>query len=217
MRICVLSVYTPNYDIGYKTDRINRKYCEKNGYDYKVFHTVHPQTCDKHPAWSKIPYIMDVMGAYDYVFWIDSDAFFCNHDKRIEDWIIPGKDICMCIDAGDGSDITRVNTGAMIVKNTKWTGDYLEQLVTSTQFIPYYRDDILQLEQGAIRKTLAEYPGVMGHVGVITDTNFNNNTNNVSGYIRNGGYILHMTNFNGTFPNQDRDDVVREYEYLKNV
>ena len=215
MKICVFMYFTPDYTIGYRTEKINKQYCEKHGYDFKVLHNIHPSTRNLHAAWSKLPHMCDVMDDcdYDYVVWIDGDAFFCNHDKKIEDWITP-KDITVGIDPGDyveGQDF-RVNTGFMIVKKTEWFQAYVKLMYSSRIFTQFHRDVRSQWEQGAMRASMVNLRGVTEHYGIVKNTNFNNNTNNVKEYIDGGGFVLHMTNFQGKFTGQDRDAVVDVYE-----
>lgn len=215
MKICVFMYFTPDYSIGFRTEKINRKYCEKHGYDFKVFHDIHPMTRNMHPAWSKLPHISDIMRDHDYdhIVWIDGDAFFCNHEKKIEDWITP-KDITVGIDPGDhveGKDF-RVNTGLMIIKKTEWFQAYVKLLCSSKIFVQFHHDVRSQWEQGAMRASMVNLSGVMERHGIVKDTNFNNNTRNVQEYIQGGGFVLHMTNFQGKFTGQDRDSVVDEYE-----
>ena len=210
MKICVFMYFTPDYTIGYRTEKINRKYCEKHGYDFKVLHNIHPSTRNLHPAWSKLPHMCDILSDYDYVVWIDGDAFFCNQDQKIEDWISP-KDITVGIDPGDyveGHDY-RVNTGLMIVKNTEWFKAYVKLLYSSKIFTPFHHNVRSQWEQGAMRASMVNLRGVMDHYGIIKNTKFNNNTNNVKGY---DGFVLHMTNFQGKFTGQNRDEIVDMYE-----
>ena len=207
--------FTTDYKIGYRTEQINRKYCEKHGYDFKVLHNIHPNTRDLHPAWSKLPHMCDILSDYDYVVWIDGDAFFCNHDQKIEDWVTD-QDITVGIDPGDyvpGQDF-RVNTGLMIIKNTDWFKAYVKLLCSSKIFTPFHRDVRSQWEQGAMRASMVNLRGVMGHYGIVKNTNFNNNTNNVKEYIDRGGFVLHMTNFQGKFTGQNRDDIVDMYHKI---
>lgn len=215
MKICVFMYFTPDYEIGFRTEKINRKYCEKHGYDFKVLHNIHPATQSLHPAWSKLPHMSDILPDYDYVVWIDGDAFFCNHEKKIEDWILPGE-ITVGIDPGDhveGQDF-RVNTGLMIIKNTPWFGAYAKLMYSSKIFKQFHHDVRSQWEQGAMRASMVHLRGVMEHYGIIKDTNFNNNTNNVREYIDRGGFVLHMTNFQGKFEGQNRDKIVDMYESI---
>ena len=213
MKICICTYFTPDYTIGYKTEEINREYCEKRGYDFKVIHNIHHTTRNLHPAWSKLPHICDILPDYDYVVWIDADAFFCNHDKKIEDWFTD-KDVTVGIDPGDyvpGYEF-RVNTGLMIVKNTEWFPAYVKLLYSSKIFTQFHHDIRSQWEQGAMRAAMVNLRGVTKHYGIIKDTNFNNNTRNVQEYINGGGFVLHMTNFQGKFTGQDRDEIVSMYE-----
>jgi len=204
MKIKVLSFYTPNYELGKRTEEYNRKYCEKNGYDFVVKYNLHNDAHGRHPSWSKLPHILESLDDCDYLMWIDADAFFCNPDIRIEKWIDETKDINCSVDPGDGMGIsTRINAGVMIIKNTNWSKSFIKLIAELPHFSVFYNNCDAQLEQGAIRYTLGHMKGVKEHFNVIMDTNFNNNTNDADEYVRNGGFVIHLTNFQGKFSGQD--------------
>jgi hypothetical protein len=104
-------------DINYK---INRAYCDKNNID--LIRCQERRHGNRHPAWERIPLILKYIHNYDYVMWIDADAFFYNDGKSIIDLInnnatynfIFSKDISVAI-----------NTGCFIVKNTQYSIDFL--------------------------------------------------------------------------------------------
>ena len=66
MKICVCSFYDDTIKAYAKlTHSINSTFCLKNHIDYCVKHerTLH----DRHPAWERIPMILDLLkGSYDY-------------------------------------------------------------------------------------------------------------------------------------------------------
>jgi hypothetical protein len=121
MKICVLMWYDSTIssygDINYK---INRAYCDKNNID--LIRCQERRHGNRHPAWERIPLILKYIHNYDYVMWIDADAFFYNDGKSIIDLInnnatynfIFSKDISVAI-----------NTGCFIVKNTQYSIDFL--------------------------------------------------------------------------------------------
>lgn len=55
-------------------EHINRLYCEKHGLD---FYSCHERTyTDRHPKWERIPMMQRYLELYDYVIWVDADAYF---------------------------------------------------------------------------------------------------------------------------------------------
>ena len=79
---------------------------------------------DRAPQWCKINVIKELLNEkqYDYLFWIDYDAFFNDHSIKIEDIIKNNttKDIIICddyVNSGTYSGV-KVNTSTMIIKCT---------------------------------------------------------------------------------------------------
>lgn len=84
MNICVVTLGNKNIEEYSKYSfAINKKYCEHHGYTY----IQHNDVLDsKRPAtWSKIIAVKQQIRNFDWIFWIDADAIFFNHDIRIED------------------------------------------------------------------------------------------------------------------------------------
>jgi hypothetical protein len=106
-------------DINYK---INKAYCDKN--NIELIKCNKRRHCNRHPAWERIPLILEYINKYDYVMWIDADAHFYIDSENIINLInnnnnynfIFSKDISVAI-----------NTGCFIVKNTKYSIDFLKK------------------------------------------------------------------------------------------
>ena len=200
--ICVITFYTPDYSSGYYSSTINSEYCKKNGYDFFSFSKTPNNLRNRHPAWCKFYYLGKVISLkkYDYVMWIDADAFFCNDEMKIEDWISNEKsNIFICRDAGftinqfmDNKHL--VNTGAMIFKNTDWSENLLHYLLINNDFKQFHVGK--PWDQGAFQEAYSKnYNNLSTNIHVILDINFNNNTDNIQEYIKNDGFICHNTTF----------------------
>ena len=100
------------------TASINKAYCDKMGYDWKVFgedmmnpaeedgerpsaemvrgwlavNAKYPSPKARHPAWNKYYYLLQVLPNYDYVMWIDTDVSIVHQKYRIEDLIMTDQD-----------------------------------------------------------------------------------------------------------------------------
>jgi len=123
--ICVVMLYTPNISSYSKiTEQINRQYCNKCQYDFKLYDTLIP---NKWTTWSKLDAIKKTLPNYDYVFWIDSDAFFNNHDIPLENFITT-YDMYICDDLPNNlpGQHCLVNTSTMLIKNTKYMQDFID-------------------------------------------------------------------------------------------
>ena len=110
---------------------INKKYCQKHGYEFHA----------QQPAWPtpgvgygssgeayytpyQKPYVLlENLHTADYVVWVDIDAVFVNHEKKIEDVINlePERDI---IYFDDPAPKTPLNSGVLIVKSNT-TGSFI--------------------------------------------------------------------------------------------
>lgn len=113
--ICVCTYYTndfkPLYDITSKT-LIN--YCNKFGHDFigRKISQYH-----RHPVWYKIELLIELIDKYDYVLFIDCDAAITNNIPI--DVFLSSKDIYL------SNDINGLNSGVMLLKQTKWAKKFL--------------------------------------------------------------------------------------------
>jgi hypothetical protein len=82
MRIAVISGRYPSTE--FESPVNHRIYCDKNGYTY--IHCNWP-TKAKNPYLNKLHYIQEYMNHFDYLFWIDDDAFFLDLDFDIQAYL----------------------------------------------------------------------------------------------------------------------------------
>ena len=113
------------------TAEINTLYCKKYNID---FITSYEKTyTDRKPHWERLPLLLKNLKKYDYLIWIDADAFFYKDAPNIIDIInkykhfdfIFSKDICPPLAAG--STCETINTGIFIVKNTPYSLEFLKK------------------------------------------------------------------------------------------
>ena len=108
-----------NYgEINYK---INRKYCEK--YNLDIILSNKKKYNDRHPAWERLPLMLDNISKFDYLIWVDADAFFYNDANNILDIINENKNVNFIFSNDMGNK--NINTGVFIVKNTQYSIDFL--------------------------------------------------------------------------------------------
>ena len=78
-KCAILSLSTENhkwmYDI---TNKTKSDYCKTHGIDFIFVDHVLDNT--KSPTWSKIPLCIDNLGKYDFIMWMDDDAFIINQN-----------------------------------------------------------------------------------------------------------------------------------------
>jgi hypothetical protein len=105
-------------DINYE---INKKYCDKN--NIELIRCNERRHSTRHPAWERIPLILKYINDYDYVMWIDADAFFYNDANNILDIIDDNINYNFIFSNDIGNN--NINTGVYIVKNSQYSIDFL--------------------------------------------------------------------------------------------
>ena len=87
---------------------------------------------DRAPQWCKIMVVNKIlnMNKYEYIFWIDADAFFNKHEHKLEDIILqdPESDIIICDDIINSGKQDTVNSGTFFVKCSEWSKDYFKMI-----------------------------------------------------------------------------------------
>lgn len=107
-------------DINFK---INKKYCEK--YNIDLILSNQPKYQNRRPTWERLPLLLQNIENYDYLIWIDADAFFYKDATNIIDFIYQNKDIPFIFsnDIGDKN----INAGFFIVKNSEYSIAFLNK------------------------------------------------------------------------------------------
>ena len=122
MNICVIMFYDDNIknygDINYN---INKLYCEK--YNLKIILSHEKKYNNRHSAWERLPLLLDNILNFDYLIWIDADAFFYNDAGNICDIINQNKNFNFIF----SNDLrnNNINSGFFIVKNSQYSIDFL--------------------------------------------------------------------------------------------
>jgi len=110
------------------TYEMNKMYCEKHNLDLIVSHE--KSYLNRHSAWEKLPMIIKNLQNYEYVIWIDSDAFFYNNSPDIKNIIYenPDKNFIFSKDSPNpNTNLTVINSGLFIVKNTEYSLGFLNK------------------------------------------------------------------------------------------
>ncbi len=115
------------------TYKINKEYADIHGYDFK---SVEEEAKEGYwPTWIKIPLIKKYLKDYDYVFWIDSDAFFFTN-QSLEMFMGKNVGLTKCLTNKedsknsweDSKSFTITSSGAMLFKNSEFSFRVLEDL-----------------------------------------------------------------------------------------
>lgn len=101
---CICSYCTPNiHDMFAITNRNKFLYCIKHNIQFEKCVIEH---YDKHSAWYKVEYILQLFEKYNNVFYIDADASFIKYDD-ISDFINFEKDVTLC-ETAEGLNTRRI-------------------------------------------------------------------------------------------------------------
>lgn len=110
---------------------INRLYCNKYEMDLVVSST--PRYSGRHPAWERLPLMLETLakGSYDYMVWVDADAFFYPDAGDIREVIEAhnDSDFIFSMDVHGTAD-RDINTGLMIVRNSEYAKAFLSRWAT---------------------------------------------------------------------------------------
>lgn len=110
--ICVLSGHYP--ESSFESYPNHKAYCERHGYTYI---SCNWPTGAKNPYMNKIRYIKAYYNFFDYIFWIDDDAFFLDHEVKLEKYI-PSEDnyISICSSPDFKNIFTFISSGQFLIR-----------------------------------------------------------------------------------------------------
>jgi len=129
MKIIITQYYTKNLTHGPYAEDINRKYAEKQGYEYfvekdtdKILSVLGP---NKLPTWYKPKLILEIFETLnpDYVLFLDTDAIIIDIEGRIEQFIDSDYNFIASDDLGEHS---LMNAGVFLIKNNEWSINFLK-------------------------------------------------------------------------------------------
>ncbi len=130
MKVCVAMFYDEPIKIYADTFyNVNKMYCDKYNIDIVVSHE--KKYTNRKSHWERLPLIISILPDYDYVIWIDADAYF-NLDYNILDIIKKHNDINFIFSKDRGSFQDKngpfsINTGVFIVKNSEYSIIFLQK------------------------------------------------------------------------------------------
>lgn len=95
MRVLVYTVSFGNVPDYVKASvEVNTKYCESHGYEFREF--ILPEDFERNPAWGRVWFLKENIQDYDYMLYIDGDAFVVNHAMSLLSYIeyMNSPDVC---------------------------------------------------------------------------------------------------------------------------
>tara|TARA_R110001583_G_scaffold103163_14_gene250318 strand:+ start:5521 stop:6294 length:774 start_codon:yes stop_codon:yes gene_type:complete len=120
---------------------INRLYCEKHG--YILIKSSRRAYKNRPSSWERFPLLLGHIENYDYVVWIDADAFFYNSAPPLEKIINHyKKDILLSADGDRYLKSDSVNSGFFILKNTKQVISILTKWVNNEELAKRFKEEV---------------------------------------------------------------------------
>lgn len=169
-----------------------RDYCKRRGYGFRFEHE--SWDLDRPIPWSKILIILDIMQDSDvkWIMWSDADSLITNYHIRIKDFIDKRYDMIVA------SDCSGINTGQFIIRNCRWSREFLAKVYDRREFINHG-----WWEQAAIMDEYANSDEVKKHIKVLHQRAMNSyaaeyNPDNYDVKWQPYDFIVHFAGIRGT-------------------
>lgn len=131
MTIAILSAWDHSQaDLAAVTWPNKKSYCDRHGYDAIAKVGDLP---DRHPVWLRIAAARELLPRYDWIFLLDLDTMIMNPRITLESLLPADPDV----DLVATYDVHGINTGAILLRNTAWTQDFLTKVWSATHFISF--------------------------------------------------------------------------------
>ena len=148
MKVALITFGTENLDHLNDLSFPNKEaYCKYRGYDF--YGSKENLAAPRHPQWNKFNLCLKYISDYDWIFWSDTDAVITDFEKKLEDFIIPGKEAFFC---QGGRFSPGLNSGHFLLKNTQWVKDKLLEAQDPEVERMLRAEKSPFMDQGAFRK-----------------------------------------------------------------
>merc|ERR1712194_35737 len=124
---------------------LNRRYCEGHGLDLIVSHS--RERPDRKPHWERFSLMLKHIRDFDYMVWIDADAFFYPGAQDIRSVIDTEKEFTFSRGA-PGGKMRVVNSGVFVAKNCAYSVEFLEEWAFNDQ--RFHRRTLPQWQDQAV-------------------------------------------------------------------
>ena len=144
-KIKLVTSYDKNFEeIGDKTSKTLKNYADKFNY---TFEKINHMNIERPYAWNKIQILLNEIknSDFDYILWIDADAYFNRYDIDIAEEIEENKDIYLVkhyceVHKGSHYDntklaILRINTGVLLMKCCLNNEEFLKKVWRKEEYI----------------------------------------------------------------------------------
>ena len=138
--ICIISGRYPRTDF---SSPINHKaYAARHGYTY--IHCNWP-TGAENPYMNKFRYLLEYVQLFDWIFWIDDDAFFIDLDQPLDSFIPQGDKILSACKSPDNKEIfTFLSSGQFLLRGGEVGEKFVHQVLNTpiSMVENWWNDDV---------------------------------------------------------------------------
>jgi mannan polymerase II complex MNN10 subunit len=158
-RLAIFTVHTPPYYPEWPEIAIKNKYeyVQKHGYGISI---EHGKSDLRHPVWSKIASLVKFMeeSSHEWFWALDLDTLIMNTNIKAHEILDDKYDLIV------NRDCNWFNAGSFMIKNTKWSRNYLRQgIVTDVVLNVTDPKPEFFLEQAAMMNVVEANPGYEKH------------------------------------------------------
>ena len=149
-KLKILSGYNFRYrNVGRQSENNIIKYANHFKFDYEIYKS---NKFERHFYWLKIKMLIDNLenGDHEFYFWLDADTFFCRYEN-ILNHVDQSKHIFIHKNFLHSKHKTKypyvsyfteaVNVGVLMVRNTKWSLNFLKNVWNKKKYLKHYWPD----------------------------------------------------------------------------
>lgn len=103
------------------------QYSTVQRYPFYYYHS-HLTAPDRSPTWAKIQVLQSYLADYEWLFWIDVDAFVMNMDVTLESIIDVALEVNPNADIILTNDWNGLNNGVFFIRNCPWAHGFLQEV-----------------------------------------------------------------------------------------
>lgn len=194
MKVCILSGRYPHSSFN---SSVNHKvYADK--YNYTYINCNWPNKV-KNPYLNKIYYILEYIDYFDYIFWIDDDAFFWDFDRDIMDFIPENECLFSFCKSPEYKELkTFLSSGQFLFKVNIETKTFFKELlnISLSAVKEWWTPDLGYFSNGdqdIIIYMFKNYPQYQNKYKLYDYKEFNSRYDNLYGIDKHTPFILHFT------------------------
>lgn len=127
-RIGILSGYYPG--LRFNSPVNHRLYASRHGYRY-IFDST--PRFDKRTYMRKLEAVLEYIELFDWLFWIDDDAYFTDSSIPLERFIdlAPHADLIVCKSPSTKDIFTRISSGQFLIRNTPLARRFIQEALAT--------------------------------------------------------------------------------------